>query len=265
MTPSPVKAAALELGIAVRTPERVTEIETEIRSSGAQLGVVVAFGQILKPSVLAAVPGGFLNLHFSLLPRWRGAAPVERAILAGDQETGVCLMQLDPGMDTGPVLARRSVTIGIDETAGELSNRLVDLGTDLLVTSLDELETLTPVPQADGATTAARLTVAEFELDWTQPGEVLARCVRAGNPRPGAWTMIDGQRLKVWRAAASADSDDEDARSGQPGLVLSGGRIVTGSGILRLLEVQPDGKAKMAGAAWAVGRRGESGTTVAGT
>ncbi len=139
MTPSPVKAAALELGIPVRTPERVTEIESEIRSSDAKLGVVVAFGQILKPSVLAAVPGGFLNLHFSLLPRWRGAAPVERAILAGDQETGVCLMQLDPGMDTGPVLARRSVTIGIEETAGELSNRLVGLGTDLLVTSLDEL------------------------------------------------------------------------------------------------------------------------------
>ncbi len=102
-------------------------------------------------------------------------------------------------------------------------------------------------------------------MDWTQPGEVLARYVRAGNPRPGAWTLIDGQRLKVWRADASTESDDEDASSGQPGSVLSGGRIVTGSGILRLLEVQPDGKPKMAGSAWAVGRRGESGTTVAGT
>jgi methionyl-tRNA formyltransferase len=230
--PSPVKAAAEELGLRVLTPERAREATDDVVASGADVGVVVAFGQLLPESLFTVVPLGFVNVHFSLLPRWRGAAPVERAILAGDAETGVCVMQIEKGLDTGAVFARATTPIADEETAGELRGRLVALGTDLLVDTLPDLATNTPEPQVGEPTSADKLTVEEFELDFSRPPEELVRVVRAGNPRPGAWTTVDGRRLKVWRARAGDD------------------------GSLELLEVQPEGRARMSGDAWMRGRQG---------
>jgi methionyl-tRNA formyltransferase len=230
--PTPVKIAAEELGLPVRTPDRAREVTDEVAATGADAGVVVAFGQILPESLFTSVPLGFVNVHFSLLPRWRGAAPVERAILAGDAETGVCIMAIEQGLDTGAVFARAATPIGDDETAGELRERLVALGTDLLVETLPNLTTITPSPQVGEPTLAPKLTVDEFELDFARPADELVRVVRAGNPRPGAWTTVDGRRLKVWRARVG----DE--------------------GSLELLEVQPEGRGRMSGEAWIRGRRG---------
>src|SRR6266511_2673300 len=202
-TPSPVKAAASQLGLEVRTPGRAREVVDDVRQSGAELGVVVAFGQLLPDPLLDAVPYGFVNLHFSLLPRWRGAAPVERAILAGDTETGVCVMRLETGLDTGPVYARERTPIDPDETAGELRARLVDIGTRLMVDTLPRIPELEPEPQQGEPTYADKLTVDEFRVDWSRPADEIMRVVRAGNPRPGAWTTVDGARLKVWRAVTT--------------------------------------------------------------
>ena len=178
---------ATELGLPVaHTPEAVI-------GSGAELGVVVAYGRIIRGNVLAEVP--MVNVHFSLLPRWRGAAPVERAILAGDGETGVCLMKLDEGLDTGPVFARRSVEIRPEETAGELRSRLADLGTEMLLEVLAE-GLPEPVPQAGEATYAAKLDPAELHLDFTLPAEACLRVIRVGR----AWTTWRGRRLIVHRA-----------------------------------------------------------------
>ncbi|MFN8036036.1 MAG: methionyl-tRNA formyltransferase [Acidimicrobiia bacterium] len=259
--PSPVKAAASELGLEVRTPVRAIEIADELVGSGAEVGVVVAFGQLLPQALLDVPPLGFVNVHFSLLPRWRGAAPVERAMLAGDAETGVCLMQIEAGLDTGPVFARRAVGIDPDETAGELHARLVELGTALLLETLPGLASATPEPQVGEHTYAARLTVEEFELDWARPARELALLARAGNPRPGAWTTLGGKRFKVWRARA-ADAGPAAGAADTPGLVGPHGTVVTGDGALVLVEVQPEGKPVMPAEAWLAGRRGE---TVLGT
>jgi methionyl-tRNA formyltransferase len=230
--PSPVKAAARELGLTVRTPERAREVVDDVAATGAEVGVVVAFGQILPEALFTAVPLGFVNVHFSLLPRWRGAAPVERAILAGDAETGVCIMAIEKGLDTGAVFARASTAIGLDETAGELRARLVTLGTDLLVATVPRLSEITPVPQEGEPTYAEKLTVEEFRLDPARSAVDLVRVVRAGNPRPGAWTTVNGARLKVWRARVDDDGGFEP------------------------VEVQPDGRARMSFADWQRGQRG---------
>lgn len=230
---SPVKAAATELGLAVATPARAKEVVDDVRATGAALGVVVAFGQLLPVALLEALPHGFVNLHFSLLPRWRGAAPVERAMLAGDAETGVDLMAIEAGLDTGPVYASTRTPIGPDETAGELHDRLVALGTDLLLATLPDVPDAVPTPQTGEPTYAEKLSVEEFELDREGDPVELLRRVRAGNPRPGAWTVVDGKRLKVW----SAHLDD--------------GRIVPD-------EVQPEGKRAMPYAAWRAGHRGDA-------
>jgi methionyl-tRNA formyltransferase len=229
--PSPVKAAAAELGLTVRTPERAREVTDEVAASGADLGVVVAFGQLLPESLITALPLGFVNVHFSLLPRWRGAAPVERAILAGDSETGVCIMQVEKQLDAGAVFVRATTPIGDEETAGELRARLVAVGTDLLLRTLPDIPTITPEPQVGEPTYADKLTVEEFELDFSRPPAELVRVVRAGNPRPGAWTTVDGKRIKVWRARVAENRAFE------------------------LVEVQPEGKARMSGDAWSRGRR----------
>ena len=249
--PSPVKVAAEALGVPVRTPERAREIVDEVAASGALLGVVIAFGQLLPPALLDALPDGFVNVHFSLLPRWRGAAPVERAILAGDHETGVCVMALEAGLDTGPVYACRVTPVADDETAGELRTRLVALGTELLLETLPRVPTTDPVPQTGEPTYAAKLTVEEFALDWTRPPDEVVRLVRAGNPRPGAWTTDGGRRLKVWRARAVPD----DVAGARPGTVLPGGLVATGDGAVELVEVQPAGRPAMAATAWLAGRR----------
>jgi len=247
--PSPVKQAALELGLAVRTPEKSREVVDEVAATGATLGAVVAFGQLLPQRLLDALPAGFVNVHFSLLPRWRGAAPVERALLAGDEETGVCIMQLEAGLDTGPVYATRRTRIEPDETAGELRSRLVSLGTELLVETLPGIPGAMPTPQAGKATYAEKLSVDEFHLDPRLPATDLARVVRAANPRPGAWFVVDGHRVKVWRAHAATD----DAGAA-PGVLDARARLATRDGVLVLDEVQPEGRRAMAARAWLAGR-----------
>jgi methionyl-tRNA formyltransferase len=249
-SPSPVREAAEALELEVRTPDKAREVLDEVAASGAELGVVVAFGQILPPALLEAIPGGFVNVHFSLLPRWRGAAPVERAVLAGDRETGVCIMALEAGLDTGPVFACERTSIGAQETAGELRTRLAAMGTELLVATLPRLATLTPEPQAGEPTYADKLAVDEFALDWNLSADELARIVRAGNPRPGAWTTDRGARLKLWRARALSAAIDAP-----PGTVFGHTRVVTGDGALELVEVQPEGRRAMDANAWLAGRR----------
>jgi len=230
VTPSPVKAAALELGLPVS--DRVDDA----LAAGADLGVVVAFGRIIRPHVLAELP--MVNIHFSLLPRWRGAAPVERAVLAGDEVTGVDLMVVEEGLDTGAVYDRAEVTIGPDETVDELRSRLTDEGTRLLVTNLrDGLGT--PSPQVGEPTYAHKIDPAELRIDWSQPAVAVHRLVRVG----GAWTTFRGKRLKVWRTSVS----DGDAAAGVD--------VPAGDGTVRLLEVQPEGKPRMPAAAWANGAR----------
>lgn len=256
-TPSPVKAAAIARGLVVRTPQRCGEVTGELAGLDLDVGVVVAFGQLLPEALLATARQGFVNLHFSLLPRWRGAAPVERAMLAGDAETGVCVMALDEGMDTGPVYARAVTPIGADDTAGELGERLVALGTPLLLDVLADLPTRTPVPQSGEPSVAPKLTVEEFGLDWTRPAEEVVRRIMAGSPRPGAFTVLEGRRVKVLRARVEPGDAAAGAVGSTPiGTVDGDGCVAVGSGRVRLLEVQPEGKPVMPAPAWLAGRRG---------
>ena len=252
--PSPVRRAADELGLTVRTPDKAREIVDEVRASGAELGVVVAFGQLLPVALLEALPLGFVNLHFSLLPRWRGAAPVERAILAGDAVTGVCLMQLEAGLDTGPVFAQREVPIESRETAGELRPRLVDVGTRMLVEQLPTIATASSTPQVGEPTYADKLTVDEFRVDPARPALEVDRIVRAGNPRPGAWMQVGGKRVKVWRSRPIAAPTEPC----EPGVITAGGVLCTASGALALEEVQPEGKRPMTAGAWRAGLRADA-------
>jgi methionyl-tRNA formyltransferase len=249
--PSPVKRAALDLGLTVVTPARARDVVADVAASGATLGVVVAFGQLLPVPLLEALPVGFVNVHFSLLPRWRGAAPVERAILAGDTETGVCLMRVEAGLDTGPVYARTTVPIGPATTAGELRAQLVAAGSALLVDHLERIPDAVPEPQVGEPTYADKLTVEEFRLDPSRFAVDLARVVRAGNPRPGAWFVAAGRRVKVWRARA-----EPAAVPVLPGTVDDGALLGTADGVLALVEVQPEGKRAMPGIAWRRGLRG---------
>jgi len=233
LVPSPVKAAALELGLPV------TDRVDDLVDLGADLGIVVAFGRLIKPHVLSALP--MVNMHFSLLPRWRGAAPVERAILAGDTTTGVCLMALEEGLDTGPVYARAETPIGAEDTADQLRHRLERQGTEML---LRALRTGLPEPQPQGGepTYAAKLQAGEHEIDWGRPAIEVHRVIRLGQ----AWTTFRGKRLKV----PSARLVDE------PGPLSPGAidpvtlRVGAGGGALKLLEVQPEGRPVQKASAW---------------
>jgi methionyl-tRNA formyltransferase len=232
LAPSPVKAAALELGIPV------TDRVVEAVDAGADLGVVVAFGKIIKPDVLERLP--MVNLHFSLLPRWRGAAPVERAILAGDDETGVDLMAVEEGLDTGGIYDRAVVGIGPDEPADELRARLVVLGTRLLVDNLRR-GIGEPVPQIGEPTYAHKIDPELLHIDWSQPAIGVHRLARVG----GAWTTHEGKRLKVWRTAVPPRDGAVTVRAGD--------------GPVELVEVQPEGKPRMEARAWANGARWREG------
>lgn len=233
---SPIKQAARDLDLPV------TDRVDDVLDVGADLGVVVAFGRLIKPHVLERLP--MVNLHFSLLPRWRGAAPVERAILAGDERTGVDLMVVDEGLDTGAIHDRVEVTIGPDETADELRGRLAAAGTELLVRNL-ERGLGTPRPQQGELTYAAKIDPAELEIDWSRPAVEIHRLVRVG----GAWTTHRGSRLKVW--ATSLAGDGGDGPGGAGGTLA----VPAGDGPLHLVEVQPEGRRRMAAAAWANGVR----------
>lgn len=251
LSPSPVKEAAHELGIEV-----VSDLRAVV-GAGVELGVVVAYGRILPADVLAAVP--MVNLHFSLLPRWRGAAPVERAILAGDRETGVCIMAVEEGLDTGGVYAREAVEIGPQETLAELRDRLVAVGSRLLVELLrDGVSGLpAPVPQTGQPTYAAKIEPEELELHWERPAAELERIVRLGR----AWTVFRRRRLRVLRAEVSPLDEGSPARAGTDPAVgsLRGDTVVSGGGGLRLLEVQPEGKGPMPAADWLRGVRPAAG------
>jgi len=235
---SPVKAAANELGLPVT--DLVNDVFGATRA-GAELGVVVAFGKLIKPDLLAALP--FVNLHFSLLPRWRGAAPVERAFLAGEAETGVCLMALEAGLDTGPVYRQTATPIDPDETVGALRNRLVAIGTTMLITALAE-GLGEPHPQQGEPTYAAKLQPEEFIIDWTHSAVDVHRLVLLGS----AWTTFRQKRVKILRARPV------DGIAGPPG-TLGGVVVATGLGGLELLDVQPEGKPTQAAAAWRNGAR----------
>jgi len=250
---SPVKELALADGIPVYQPEKLRQVEAieRIRTWAPDLVVVAAFGQILPPAVLEIPRFGSLNIHASLLPRWRGASPVQAAILAGDTVTGVTIMKMDEGLDTGPILAQREVVIKQAENAGELESRLAEVGADLLIEVLpDYVEgRLQPVPQpSEGVTLCRRLPKQSAYIEWGRPAEELARHVRAFAPRPGAYTFWDSRRFKVLQARTLPGT--EAVPTTQAGTVFTWDNfpvVVTGEGALVLLLVQMAGKRPMAG------------------
>lgn len=257
LSPPPVKVAALEAGVEVWQPEKPREVLEALRALDLDACAVVAYGSILPQDVLDAGGKGFVNLHFSLLPAWRGAAPVQHSVLAGDDETGVTCFVLEAGMDTGPVLVESRTRVGADETAGELMARLAELGAPVLVEAVRGMVdgSLIPTPQDhDRATLAPKITPEDALLDWTQPAEAIDRTVRAYNPMPGAHTTFEGSRLKVHRARPVVGR-------GAPGAVVGtderGPVVACGSGAVRLEEVQPAGKPRMSGAAFVNGYRPE--------
>lgn len=248
LTASPVKQYALAEGIEVRQPAtlRDADVVAELAAFNADVMIVAAYGLILPQDVLDTPRFGCLNVHASLLPRWRGAAPVQAAILAGDDETGISLMRMEAGLDTGPVYAASSLAIGAEETAGELHDRLAMLGGALLVDNLDAIlkGRLEAQAQDDQASTyAPKVQKQDAELDWRGSATDLARCVRAYNPVPGSWFEIDGQRIKCWSATSSAGVD------APPGTVVSNGRdgvvIACGTGALRMMVLQRPGKRRV--------------------
>jgi methionyl-tRNA formyltransferase len=235
---TPVQQAAEDLGLPVRHPSSLRSAEDQAAFAGlkADIAVVVAYGLILPQPVLNAPAFGCVNIHASLLPRWRGAAPIHRAILAGDPETGVCLMQMDAGLDTGPVLLRAATPIGAEETTADLHDRLSRMGADLVVSALARLSSLVPVPQAaDGVTYAAKIDKSEARIDWTAPAPVIDRQIRGLSPFPGAWCEIAGERVKFLRCRLAEGQ-------GAPGQVLHGLTIACGTGAVEITLAQREGK-----------------------
>lgn len=257
LTKSPVHQFAEIMGIPVETPEkfRKSGVIDGLEALDADVACVVAYGQILPQRALDAPRLGCLNLHGSLLPRWRGAAPVQRAIMAGDNQTGVQIMQMAAGLDTGDILLSETVPISATDTAGSLSETLSRIGAGLWPRALAALERggLTPTPQTGEPTYAHKIDKAEARLDWTRPARDLDCHIRGLAPFPGAWCEIDGVRVKVHLAAAEDGSGGDG--SGEAGTVLDeSGLIACGKGCLRLLSVQPAGKGKMSFADYAKGR-----------
>ncbi len=252
LRPSPVKTLALEHGIEVFQPPTLRDAAAQARlqAVGADAMIVAAYGLILPQAVLDLPRFGCINIHASLLPRWRGAAPIQRAILAGDAESGVCIMQMEAGLDTGPVLLSAALPIAADETAGSLHDQLAELGAGLIVAALEKLP-LAPTPQADcGVTYAAKIEKSEAMLDWNQSAQQLARQVRAFNPFPGALATLGQLSVKVWRASA-------EAGEGSPGTILAGDRagilVACGEGALRLAELQKAGGKRLSAAQFLAG------------
>ncbi len=238
--PSPVQRAAEELGLPVRVPERLKSVEdqADFAALGADVAVVVAYGLILPQPVLDAPRLGCLNIHASLLPRWRGAAPIHRAVMAGDAETGVAIMQMEAGLDTGPVLAEARTAIGPEDTTADLHDRLAGMGANLIVDVLERLP-LAAVPQAaEGVTYAAKIDKAEARIDWSRPAAEVDLLIRGLSPFPGAWCLIGEERVKLLRSRLIPGS-------GAPGEVLSGFRVACGQGAIEVLEAQREGKRPM--------------------
>lgn len=254
--PSPVKELALAAGIPVLQPPRLkgTDFATRLAALEPEAAVVAAYGRILPPDVLAAPRRGCLNVHASLLPRWRGAAPIQWAIAAGDRETGVCLMQMEAGLDTGPVLALRRTPISPTENAETLAARLAELGGMMLGEEMPAFfrGELKPRPQpTEGATLARLVTREDGRLDWGLPAVHLERRIRAFTPWPGGWTLLEGRMLKVWRAEVVEGT----APAGTVLAARGALEVACGQGALRLLELQPEGKRRMSAAEFLGGHR----------
>jgi len=236
---TPVQARADALSLPVRHPVSLKSDAAlaDFVALNADIAVVVAYGLILPQAILDAPNHGCLNIHASLLPRWRGAAPIHRAIMAGDAETGICIMQMAADLDTGPVLLQSKTAIGATETTGGLQDRMSAIGSDLIVTALDQLDRLTPSAQSeDGVTYAAKIDKAEARIDWTQPAVVVDRLIRGLSPFPGAWTMMQGERVKLLASHLAEGQGD-------PGQVLDAALTIScGDGAVRITRLQRAGK-----------------------
>ncbi|AXI45050.1 methionyl-tRNA formyltransferase [Sulfitobacter sp. SK012] len=258
--PSPVQALAEALGLEVHHPVSLkdADVQAEFAALGAEVAVVVAYGLILPQVVLNAPLRGCLNIHASLLPRWRGAAPIHRAIMSGDPQTGVCIMQMEAGLDTGPVLLREATDIAAEETTAQLHDRLSTMGAALIVTALGGLDGLSPEVQlADGATYAAKIDKAEARIDWSKPATDVDRQIRGLSPFPGAWFNLGGDRIK---ALGSRLADG----SGGAGDVLDTDlRVACGTGAVQLTRLQKAGKAAQDVEVFQLGAQIAPGTSLA--
>ena len=255
LTPTPVAAAAEELGLPVLKANRITPLTDELAALQPDLGVIVAYGGLIREPLLSGPRLGWINLHFSLLPRWRGAAPVQRAIIAGDRVTGAMVFQLVPELDAGPVFAGFEHPIGANETAGHLLEVLAERGAELLAGVVDDLDAGTAVAteQTGEPTLAPKLELADGRLDWSRPAAELDARIRGTTPEPGAFALLDdGDRLKVLDAAIAHD----DAPLAPGAFDVRGGRLLVGTGTdpLHLVTVHPAGKRAMPGDAWWRGR-----------
>lgn len=266
LAPSPVKQAALELGLRVAQPEKLrnnAEALQMLKEVEADVMVVAAYGLILPQDVLDTPKHGCLNIHASLLPRWRGAAPIQRAIEAGDAETGVCIMQMDIGLDTGDVVSEHRYAIQPTDTANEVHDALMSLGAAAIVADLQQLKTecrLKSVKQPEeGVTYAQKLSKEEARINWSESAAVIERKIRAFNPVPAAWVEYQGKPMKIWRAEAVA-------QQGRAGEVLScsadGLVVACGENALKITELQPSGSKRMPIAAFAAGHKIEVGTVL---
>ena len=239
--PGPVQARALALGLPVFTPVSLKSEEAVdmFRSHNADIAVVVAYGLLLPQAILDAPARGCLNIHASLLPRWRGAAPIHRAIMAGDQETGVCIMQMEAGLDTGPVVLRRELTIENEETTGQLHDHLSGLGAVAIVEALGRLDQLKPVVQpAEGVSYAAKIDKSEARVDWSRPALDVDRLIRGLSPFPGAWCMVGKERVKLLGSRVVSGQ-------GECGQVLGGFTIACSDGAVEITRAQRAGKRAM--------------------
>ena len=255
LAPSPVKTLALQHGLPVWQPEHLKDADTQqqLRDLQADVMVVAAYGLILPAAVLNIPTYGCLNIHASLLPRWRGAAPIQRAIEAGDSESGVCIMQMDVGLDTGDVLLTRRTPITTTTTAAHLHDDLAILGAEAIVATLVDLPALTAVPQpTDGVTYAQKLSKADAQIDWSLSAEQVHNKVRALNPVPGAWTVLNGSVIKVW--ATTVVNTQTQGQSGQ--IIVAdkhGITVQTGAGVVLITELQASGSKRMAAEAFVAG------------
>ena len=266
LAPSPVKQAALELGLRVAQPEKLrnnAEALQMLKEVEADVMVVAAYGLILPQDVLDTPKHGCLNIHASLLPRWRGAAPIQRAIEVGDAETGVCIMQMDIGLDTGDVGSEHRYTIQPTDTANEVHDALMNLGAAAIVADLQQLKTegrLKSVKQPEeGVTYAQKLSKEEARIDWNESAAVIERKIRAFNPVPAAWVEYQGKPMKIWRAEVV----EQQGRAGEVLSCSADGLVVAcGENALKITELQPSGSKRMPIAAFAAGHKIEVGTVL---
>ncbi len=259
LSQSAVKQLALELNIPLHQPVTLKDpqAQAELEAHAPDLMIVVAYGLILPPAIIGMPTFGCWNIHASLLPRWRGAAPIQRAIEAGDRQSGVCIMQMDDGLDTGPILLDKAIDLTTDETAASLHDKLAVLGADCLIEAIHSLvnegpgsPSLLPKPQCDRhASYAGKLSKMEAEIDWNETAAVIEARIRAFNPWPVCWFRLGDTRLRVWQASV-LDREDDD--SSAPGEVLGCGAggidVATGSGVLRLQQLQAAGSRRMSAA-----------------